>query len=241
MHRTTLCLRTNRHPRLLRIFHDINLRRDSNAGAVYQVDDDGNVIETLSSWEDHHAREVGRRPVAAQDVVIDDLSATLEAHRASNRASVIRKIDAPSSIPSFFLRPSIDGKRGIKGVPSEVPREDLDEGRALAQHIFKSRVDGDQAEETQSAHEAGIRKWPADSLQAQEGHGKRVRRKASNDFVKSSGVLEYIGVPFLPTQSWDYVSSSTARLQRPWLAYLEGNSGDHFERSVVIDDSSRSY
>lgn len=237
MHTATLCLRT-RHSRLLTIFYSINFRRSLNAGAGYQVDDDGNVIKPLSSWEDHHAREVGRRTVVAQDVVIDDLSATLEAHRASNRASVIRKIDAPSSIPPLFLRPSIDGRHEGK----EVPSKDLTEGRKLVKDSPKSGVDGDQAEQTQEEHEAGVRIWPADSLQAQEGYGrrgrKRVPRKVGNDFVKSRGVLEYTGVPFLPTQSWDYGSSSTAVLQRPWLAYMEESSGDHLARLVVIYDTS---
>lgn len=191
------------------------------------------MIETLSSWEDHHAREVGRKPVDAQDVVIDDLSATLHAHRASNRASVIRKIAAPSDIPDLFLRPSINEKHQSEGSPSE----DLTEGIALAKNGLKSGVTGDQAEQTQQGQIAGSRIWPADSVQAQEGYGrrsrKRVRKRAGDNFVKSRGVLEYTGVPFLPRGSWEYGRSSTPLLQRPWLAYMEESSGDHLETLVV--------
>ncbi len=92
MHRIASCLRTCRCPRLDRPLHSTNFQRLSNAGTGHQVDDEGKVIETLSSWEDHHAREVGRKPVDAQDVVIDDLSATLHAHRASNRAPLMKSI-----------------------------------------------------------------------------------------------------------------------------------------------------
>lgn len=233
MHRTTLCLRTHRLPWLVRILHSTIFPRFLNTGAGYQVDDDGNVIESLSAWEDHHAREVGRRPVDVQDVVLDDLSATLEAHRASNRASVIRKINAPSDIPSLFLRPSID--RNYAG--KEALSEDLTEGGELAQNSLKSSVDDNQAEETQEENEAGIGIWPADSLQAQEGYGrrnrKRVGRKVGNGFVKSRVVLEYAGVAFSPTQSWVYGPSSTKTFQRPWLAYMEESSGDHLGRLVV--------
>ncbi len=231
MHRTTLCHCTNRYSRPGRILQIKYPKRLLNAGAGYQVDDDRNVIEGSSSWEDHHAREVGRRLVTVKDVVIDDLSATLEAHRASNRASVIRKIHLPPDTSEFFFRPTIDGRHEVK----EVGNERLPEGRVPAKDGFKRCLDGDQAGKTPEGDVAAMRIWPADSTQAQRAGGgkgwKRVRLRTGNNFVKSTGVLEYTGKSLRPAQAW--ANSTVGIFQRPWLAYMEEHSGDGLKRYVV--------
>ena len=68
-----------------------NLRFLSNAGAVPLHNSDKQTLESLVAWQDSCAQWPSRMPEDTKDVVLYDLSATLEAHRATNRAAVIRK------------------------------------------------------------------------------------------------------------------------------------------------------
>lgn len=234
MHRTVPCLRTCRYSRPGRFLHAKDSRFLSNAGAGYQLDDDGNVVENVTSWEEYHAREVGRRPADTQNIVIDDLSATLEAHRAHNRASVIRKLDATSDKPQLFLRPSVDRHDEGEGGAGER----LTEGSTFDQDGMKSGLDGERIERAESDNIAGAKIWPADSVQAQAGYSMQGRRGLRSsrriDYAQSTDILEYTGVPFPPRGSWSFEASSTPLLTRPWMAYMEQSSKDNLERSVPI-------
>lgn len=163
---------------------------------------DRRAIETLEPWQDSSGKMLARREKDAKDIIVDDLSATLEAHRASNRAAVIRKIkiESNSDLAGPILRPLL--------------RENGD--------------GGSKAKKTQEGKEYEVHQmWPADSVQAKVRYGKT----GSRDFVKSRDPLEYTGVVQWPKQAWEISDSpKNMPLQRPWLAYLDTTNEGYLER-----------
>lgn len=64
------------------------------------------------------------------DVIVGDLRATLEAHRATNRASIIRAIPSDNLLPDNFVRPAIqyvqnEGQDTKGKVGQRAPRGDV--------------------------------------------------------------------------------------------------------------------
>lgn len=218
MHRDAVCLRTCQHARLGIAPYRRNPRLLSNASVENQVDDKGHVIVNPSTWDEEHGRAVRRRPVDSKDVILDDLSATLEAHRSRNSASVIRKMDTPSPFSIPFQRLSV-GRLAIDR--EEERRRDL--------------LDSDPNRNGPKRKTVELQLWPADSVQAQEGYkvGGRKRLRIRRVGISDKSVnLEYTGVPLHPTHSWTLKVDSLPLLQRPWLAYLEKKSEDNLERYV---------
>ncbi len=168
------------------------------------VNSDKQAIESLEPWQDISGKALARRDEDRKDIIVDDLSATLEAHRASNRAAVIRKIRPRAVDPAPpFLRFSLgEGENG--------------------------------GNEVKKTHEPSENKphqiWPADSVQAKERYGKT----GSRDFVKRTDPLEYTGVAQWPKQPWKINhSSGDMPMQRPWLAYMETMNEDYREQYVL--------
>ena len=204
MHRSALRLRSCCRPRLRRSFYNIHVQRLSSAGNVPAANSDEQAIESLEPWQDFSGKVLARREKDRKNIIVDDLSATLEAHRASNRAAVIRKIQyGTSDLAPPFLRLSL-GESGNGG------------------------------NEAKKTHEASENKphqtWPADSVQAKERYGKT----GSRGFVKKADPLEYTGVAQWPKQPWKINhSSGDMPMQRPWLAYTETMNEDYRERYVL--------
>lgn len=104
---------------------------------------DKQAIESSEPWQDSSAKALARREEDAKDIIIDDLSATLEAHRASNRA-VVRKVET-RAMDSTIKRPLLD----------------------------KSGDGGSQVKQTHEGKEDGLHQmWPAYSVQAKERYRK---------------------------------------------------------------------
>ena len=61
-----------------------------------KADDHSRPVENVLSWEKYHAKEVGRRPVKTNGVIVEDLRGTLENQRARNKALITTSIEAPS-------------------------------------------------------------------------------------------------------------------------------------------------
>lgn len=75
----------------------------SNAGPT------GSSLDNLSGALDEELRELLRvKHEEAKDVFLDDLSATLEAHRATNRANIVRKLNQKAKWKSPFKNPLAD-------------------------------------------------------------------------------------------------------------------------------------
>lgn len=67
---------------------NIHVRPLSSAGGVPVASSDQKAIEILEPWQDNGANAHARKEKGAKDIIVDDVAATLEAHRASNRATV---------------------------------------------------------------------------------------------------------------------------------------------------------
>ena len=164
-----------------------------------------NTLETLEPWQDSSGNTLARREEHAKDIVVDDLSATLEAHRESNRAAVIQKLkwksdhDLVDLVSRPLLRTNGDGDGGTEAKKTK-------EGKEYEMHQM----------------------WPADSVQARKSYGKTASR------VKSKDILEYSGVVQWPKNPWQISDNSTFKpTQRPWLAYLDTTNEDYHQRFVL--------
>ena len=168
------------------------------------------------SWETDHAKRVRRRPVDSKRVNVDNLSETLEAHRAHNRASIIRKIKLPHEPYYQVYRPLFQSSRNS------------DEGR----------VKNGKGESRQEESESGIRLGSSDRVQDQRNGADREQNDSppghKNKKTEPSKTLEYVGKALDPIGTWRLNTESKSILQRPWLAYLKDSSSDRFLRFVSL-------
>ena len=204
-----------------------------NVCAPYQVGNDGTIVQDLLSWEDYHAKEVGRRSLDPEGVVISNLPETLETHRAQNRTSVIRKIEVSLGIATPFYRPLLQ----IIKDNGENPNRTFTASPPLGENEGESRVGGQRCKGREEESTGSALTWPTDSIQARRTLGKNGRRRDwtfhGNSHTNSDDVIEYVGKPLVPTTSWKIREDSVSLLQRPWLAYLMDSGGDNFQRSVI--------
>lgn len=130
---------------------------------------DKEVLGTLEPWQDGSGKTLARRKKDAKDIIVDDLSATLEAHRASNRAAVIRKVklDSDGSIWRPLLGKYSDGRSEAKKTHE---RKEIEPPRM----------------------------WPADSVQAKERYGSADSRGfvKSADPLEYTGVAQWPKKPW---------------------------------------------
>ena len=176
------------------------------------VNSDQHAIETLEPWQENAAISLAKNKKDAKDIAIDDLTATLEAHRASNRAPVIRhpkttviKTGGLRKGP-LFLEQGNDGDSGAEKIHEEI-REEKEGEVALM--------------------------WPLDSVQAKAKYGE----KGCKSYYKKGDVLEYIGAVVRPQGPWKQNRSlrdtQDTPMKRPWLAYMRTTGEDNLERSVL--------
>lgn len=201
MHRSALRLCSCCQPTLRSSFLNIRVRGLAS---------DKQTVERLEPWQDSSGEAWARTQKDAKDIILDDLSATLEAHRASNRAAVIRKIRVQEDdIPGIYLRPLLDkGDAGDAGSKVEEIHEVQEEAQEDEPHQM----------------------WPADSVQAKEIYGKTGCR----GYFKKIDTLEYTGAAQWPKQPWKIShSSKDMPMQRPWLAYMGAMNEGYLERFVL--------
>lgn len=171
------------------------------------VSSDQQAVAPLEPWQDRSGNALAGRKEDTKDVIVEDLSATLEAHRASNRAAVIRKIEVQGSLsPGIYRRLSLD--KGDGGSQNEMIHEATEEAK----------------------EDEPPQMWPADSVQAKERYGNT----GSIGFFKRTDPLEYTGVAQWPKQPWKINhSSKDMPMQRPWLVYMGATNEDYLERFVL--------
>lgn len=248
MHRyaTILCL--CRKSSLDRRFYRIGTRLLSNIGADPSKLSNGQLKEGAHAWQNGQLLGRKRRAEDDRDIFVHDLSATLEAHRARNRASVIRKIEAPPSL--FIRRPLLEVVEGSTTVerPCADNEEDsfADSSRApntLGLSEDESLTGKDDVKDTvtirqekgasvkaaQRSEAETARRWPADSVQAQKG----TRRRSRRSYTSSTDILEYTGGYLYPDKPWKSVSQRPYDLQRPWLLYMEDSGINYTDRFVL--------
>ena len=198
--------------------------------------------EQLSSEVDKELQELLTvKEEEAKDVFIDDLSATLEAHRATNRAAIVRKQNQKADEGSLgFKRPLI----GPKIIPENTPAEDvstllMEQGAEVApKPLGTSTTDGNtnddgtdpHGDESRAATEATTEPIAVSDKQKVEkpgGNGLRStkwpadsiqnqRRQGKRYSISPHEVLEYDAMYIPP--GGDY--STRFKPSCPWLANL---------------------
>ena len=169
----------------------------------------------------------GHRYEDNKDIYVDDLQATLEAHRATNRARIIRRVDAGSD-PSVF-RPDWPE-----------PYQDLD---VAVEDASDPRASGNDAESPMSApsevedniedieHLKTMEKdrlkpwefWPIGSTQYRKLRGIRHR-------MRTQGPAEYQATVFEPSGD-SAIGQKVHKQHCPWLGHMEGDlGGDALQR-----------
>ena len=193
-------------------------------------------LEGHEQWADKRRDIVKTRPENTKDIYIDNLSATLEAHRETNRASTIRKVG--SDVKHHYDLPFI---RRVSVLPlgelSINPADNTDQ-QILASGIDEKKED--DFEDINIAHEDPWLKvtsrdsvkprqhWPADSIQHKQLSGAK-----PGDRVPEPSVLEYLPISLRPCRSWQLKEPVLPdKSQWPWLVHVKGYDGDGVERLV---------
>ncbi|KAI9881174.1 MAG: hypothetical protein M1830_007152 [Pleopsidium flavum] len=153
-------------------------------------------------------RTFPRRQNHDADVDVGDLRATLEAHRATNRASIIRKVVIYGEYQSPFKRPAVH---------------------------YVSRESGDaEGKKEESGHavygsgpKATVQQRPVSARQGQLSNMDAYQQTSS---LGTKGVREYHGRYTLPVGHWSLGDSSVEDMGRPWLDHLDGDCGDGLSR-----------
>lgn len=191
---------------------------------------------------------------------LDDLLATLEAHRDYNRGPVVREFQQrvdETILP--FKRPSLDSAgsenaettyRGeenevdTKGrsstsarvpSPSEDPVTTASKWEGLVRRV---QVTADQVCEKEDAvtadehrHGPHRRQWPAGSVQnVEEG-----TKTSNTGFVRSVDPLDYTAAVIPITELWEWTGANPSTISTPWASYVEDSTGDSYERSNTVE------
>lgn len=165
--------------------------------------------------------------IDAKDIFVDDLSATLEAHRETNKASIIRRVQANAEWEAPYLSPLADIEPIASSKDETVVGRNADStpfATVVAEDTTLEASDGPENPEIRMGqnHEHWTRVyWPADSVQLAELTGKTYKAKPAE-------VLEYKAC-LISTQG--LFKEKLGKAQRPWLApkgkaqkLLSGNS-----------------
>lgn len=186
-----------------------------------------------------------------QDVVVNNLSATLEAHRDRNRNAIVRKA-VPRGMRDLYKRPllAISGKETVASAATHLLRNSQDDA-TQSYNVDPSsppssvgpegvhKASNESSGETQEvpccskAPEIVPNQWPADSVQAERASKERWASKQESPVPQKRRlrVLEYNGSPQLPQQRWA-LNNDGIQNREPWLEYMEECKGDRYELLV---------
>ena len=157
----------------------------------------------------------------AQDIAVNDLQATLEAHRARNRENTIRKILVPPLT--------------AKVQPCDWQEELNYSGDLKKPLLQETDINANSQSTNEAKKKISLPLWPADSIQAWRMGAIDARRYArTSRSFRNEEVLEYRGTPQRTKSIWkilpDNEGQISRRISRPWLGYLEHDSDDPHQR-----------
>ena len=163
------------------------------------------------TWTDTRGNIVKTRVENNEAIIINDLSATLEAHREKNRALTIRKVRCN---PAGDFNHDTSAAEPITSAEEEAV-DNTEKNEELLNPIDspKERLQPRQV-------------WPPDSSQYKALAGLKPGDKPSK-----YQVLEYSPVSLKPSGSWRLTRPVVSDIsQWPWLASVESHDGDGHER-----------
>ncbi|KAL9122263.1 MAG: hypothetical protein Q9187_001182 [Circinaria calcarea] len=171
----------------------------ANAGGV-------SFLTRKYGYQDRHTRQHEN----SRDIIIDDLRATVEAHRATNIASILRKVasDAP---------PNLDIKK------IHVPHPSAEHA---VESLQKSGVPVDQEPIDAEGTKGTKLKWRLRPKVAREkGLAARKKRQARELRSRRNNGQDYEGKSLGPVDQWA-LKRDLSCSDRPWLTYLQSYEED---------------
>ena len=206
---------------------------------IHNLDRADSILQGLSSEVDKELRELLTiKQEEAKDVFIDDLFATLDAHRTTNRAAIVRKLNQRANEGSLdFKRPVIGPKINAVDAPAKggltLPRKQRagvtpkprgisktfdntnDGGTDPHGDDFRAATQKTAVSENQQVEKPGrdgmrSTNWPADSIQNESRRGRRYS-------IGRNEILEYDAMYIAPRGHYRYVNDNPSC---PWLQTL---------------------
>ncbi|KAL8737765.1 MAG: hypothetical protein Q9181_001355 [Wetmoreana brouardii] len=180
-----------------------------------------------SKTEDRFVPYVKERPEDTKDIYVNDLEATLEAHRATNRARVIRRVYVPTD--PGFLRPDVEQSNEDAEVDAERQsnRTQSQDFNEQAEAVVGNPEDVNEERSSFETRKVTSPKlwefWPAGTIQYQELGGPMQRGR-------SRGALEYYASARRPLDTWEVKRVGSISFRRPWLGHMEDWGGDSLQR-----------
>lgn len=189
-------------------------------------------------------RPVTLRPPASMmqpnydgDVIVDDLSATLEAHRTTNRASVLRLVEAETDNPSegesvSLSLPNKLGRNGARAqLETHVKGVSLEDKLKRLQTDTASTVGAPGESSGQHDPQQAAVKW----RKLETSNENRLRFLFSRS-VRNQRIGEYRGEAVYPVQQWATKGGFFKTMERPWLERLDADSdkGDGLTRYASL-------
>ncbi len=151
-----------------------------------------------------------------KDIITNDLSATIEAHRATNKASLVRRFNVDLEyLPTAFIRPSRfqylhKCYRGAAPVDDIVKDQDIGDAPQNLSRVRKG-IKGKQ------------------KLNIQRRKQMQGCRRKGMELTPCQGSPDYKGLDLKPSQHWER-KSLDKRQQSPWLALVASTEGDGLAR-----------
>lgn len=189
---------------------------------------------TLSGKDEWATKSSFPQALDTKDIYIDDLTATLEAHRETNRASLIRRVDQDANWEAPFLQPlaktdftpssikeaKVESDSGSNALTAPPPQDAVTTAAPRKcrsnepRHRISSRIPWT------SVH------WPADSVQLAELTGTTYKAKPDEVLEYEASLLYALGSFTVKKMGPQY----------PWLASMkeaETNQRHSHQRSVT--------
>ena len=186
-----------------------------------------------------------------KDIIIGDMKTTLELHRKTNRASLVRKVKTSFTDPRVFrptllpvdeasskiaasdktsavskgekkLKPGLQAQREAKKDEKMMIKQERDESSSVVVGWSQLVVHVNP----KRILTATQNKWPKDSIQYHKEVGKTVD-------IKDDEILEYEGTHLVRQFPWVFFRRNKVP-QSPWLGYMEnqGSDTDSIERYI---------
>ena len=187
---------------------------------------------------------VRKRAEDNTDIIVDDLSATLEAHRAANRARIIRKISCghiPHSLSPYRPRMILSKEKTEDKKDFDEPSPILESHRAAARTEIHRIVPYPRSKEKAEDKKDFVDQSPIlESHRAAARtmiHRKVLCRPCPNYFERRrfreirnvSLISDYEGVAKKPYERWKSRPSEGREIS-PWLHLVTGTEGDGLAR-----------
>lgn len=196
--------------------HNLRLLQTSSAGAVKNTQSrkpSGNGFEPQSTLK---KRRIKFQRGEDRDIIVNDLAATLLAHRAKNMASLVRRINVDLDyVPTDFRRPSIVEQLYLNRSRARKDEKDLhsaSEGRKAPKIHY-----------SQGNPHLKVRE------KAQTQATTRASKKGTESRTIRPLIPEYEGKDIAPCLLWKR-RLLHRKEESPWLALMENTEGDGLTR-----------